>query len=388
MDSDLNSASMTPSLDILVLPNLTPGGSGTGMNRLPYIYMQRNGYWVDISARDTLDLPGLRKDTSRLLDKLMASLDTNPKAELFIPLKSHGRVLYKHLIPRRLHEAFLELEQSGTAAGKTSIVNIHSSIEWIPWELFFDSDSSGDFLGNRFQLARLPITPTGPNVQLDMRVKVQRIYNLLGEHVLQETQQAEWQHTFDLSGIDPSIVENFPSKKQDKTFPSLGDLETMHDAGILHITCHGGVQSQDGSVFWTLNDRALIPEEYRIRREIVEMLAETIRLQRNTPLVFGNACASIKSSQQNSETEGGLVLGFGPTFFAHGAGAFVGTFAPVNKGTAVRFGRLFYQNLLEEKLPVGEALWQTRHTFARESVNDPSYLFYTLFGPAGLRFIT
>ena len=376
-----------PALDVMVLPNLLPGAAGRTQSRLPYVYVQQNGLWQDLTERDTLDLPGLRRTISEQLYHLMDGLDADPGANLMLALKSHSRVLYQRLIPRRLHNLLHDLERRAAEAGRPGVLRIHSPIEWIPWELFYDPDHQPGFLGLRFQVARLPIVAGGSGLPEGACVPVQRIYNLLGRHVLTDEQQALWQSTFDLPGKTDAAAEiRFPSAADGRDFPGLADMERIQQPGILHFTCHGGLEAADGSVYWTLDDRAPIADEYRIRREIVEILGEILQLRDSTPLVFGNACASTRTANERAALEAGLVLGFGPVFLKHGAGAFVGTFAPVSKPAAVEFARQFYRRLLADGLPVGQALWQARQDFYQQGSRDPSYLFYTLYGLPGTRF--
>jgi hypothetical protein len=372
----------------MVLPNLVSGHDGPAFARLPFVYALQNGVWQDLTERDTLDLPGLRRLVTSQLYHLMDGLDADPAANLMLALKSHCRQLYQRLVPRRLHNLLLELEARAGEQGQPAELRFHSPIEWIPWELFYDPDHPPGFLGLRFQVARLPIVASGAGLAPDACVPVGRIYHLLGRNVLDQNQQAEWARTFELDVLDGTVRElRYPSGDGARDFPGLADLEQVQQPGILHFTCHGGLEAADGAVYWTLDERAPIADEYRIHREIVEILGETLYLRGSTPLVFGNACASTRADRGEENPPAGLVLGFGPTFFQQGAGAFVGTFAPVSKTTAIAFARRFYQHLLAAGLPVGQALWQARQDFHRRGSNDPSYLFYTLYGLPGTRFL-
>lgn len=374
-----------PALDVMVLPNLVTGPAAA---RLPYFYVQQNGVWQDVSERDTLDLPGLRRSLTRQLYQLMGGLDADPAANLMLSLKARCLPLYQRLVPRRLHQLLLDLEARAAAQGQAAVLRFHSPIEWIPWELFYDPDHPPGFLGLRFQVARLPIVAGGAGLAEGAQVPVARIYHLLGRHVLTDEQQAEWARTFELPELGAGVSElRFPAADGSRGYPGLADLEQVQQPGILHFTCHGGQEDSDGAVYWTLDDRAPIADEYRIRREIVEILGEALHLRSSTPLVFGNACASSHAAGGEENHAAGLVLGFGPTFFKQGAGAFVGTFAPVSKSSAVAFARRFYRHLLAEGLPVGQALWRTRLDFHTAGSRDPSYLFYTLYGLPSTRFL-
>ena len=93
--------------------------------------------------------------------------------------------------------------------------------------------------------------------------------------------------------------------------------------------------------------------------------------------MFGNACASNAAGNQ-----GGLSTGLGTSFFTQGALNFVGTFAPITKSLAIEFARQFYLRLLQDQMPIGKALWATKKHFFDLGGNDPSYLFYCLYGPS------
>jgi hypothetical protein len=90
---------------------------------------------------------------------------------------------------------------------------------------------------------------------------------------------------------------------------------------------------------------------------------------------------------------GGLTPTHASLLFDFGALAFVGTFAPVVKSTALSFAARFYKHLLgtggAEGAPIGKALWLTKREFhaeAGDSISDPSWLFYCLYGSPDLTF--
>jgi hypothetical protein len=373
-----------PCLNLFVLPNLSAGEGGLRQNRLPFIYIERQGIWQDASGRDTLDLSALRKQTALNLRTLMGRVEREPAAEINLAFKTICRQLYHHLVPRRLDEALQALVEDSTGREPPPALCIHSPIEWIPWEILHDGV---DYLGLRFQVARLPIAATGPNLPASRTLIVERIYNLLGREVLDPALNTDWEQTFHTRQEAPNkaVEIRYPDAAAGNGYPSLATLEMMQRPGILHFTCHGGFEAQDGAVFWSLDERATIPEEYRLRREIVEMLGELVNFRAANTLVFGNACTSLEAVGGHTP-DGGLTPGFGTTFFAQGAAAFVGTFAPVTQRTAVHFARQFYTHLLHGEQTVGAALWQARRTFANQPVHDPSHLFYCLYGLPGTRF--
>jgi CHAT domain-containing protein len=154
-------------------------------------------------------------------------------------------------------------------------------------------------------------------------------------------------------------------------YPTLADLvEAASSAEIVHVTCHGGVQ-EDNTYYWTLDHEHTQTFKYRINSDF----PKTTEWNKH-PLVFGNACASVATCADSSARHG-----FGSAFMIAGALNFVGTFAPITKTMAVEFGMRFYQRLLGESMPIAEALLAAKRSFKDDHFEDPSYLFYCLYGP-------
>jgi hypothetical protein len=76
--------------------------------------------------------------------------------------------------------------------------------------------------------------------------------------------------------------------------------------------------------------------------------------------------------------------GLGPTCLNLGAIAFIGTLAPITRSMAPLFAREFFQQLLEQGLTIGEAFMAAKDKFSNS--NDPSWLFYCLYGSPDTRF--
>ena len=238
-----------------------------------------------------------------------------------------------------------------------------------------------DFLGVRFQVARLPIVNRGPDLSDGQRRTVRRIYSLLGENVLESAQKNSWKNTFaPVAAGNPHVqVVTFPSAPTWDNHPLAADLFDLQQPDILHITCHGPGESQEPRTFWTLNERQ--PAEARIDKALVGELGGVLGDAKT--LVFGNACTSVEAN-----VDALSISGFGSEFFKQGALAFIGTFAPVSKAVAVEFAQEFYTRLLAgQGMAVGKALCETKQHFRRKvGQNDPSYLFYCLHGPPESQF--
>jgi CHAT domain-containing protein len=150
--------------------------------------------------------------------------------------------------------------------------------------------------------------------------------------------------------------------------------EQMPD--ILHITCHGDIGDETSGFVWTLDDTAT-GAQYKLTQDDIHFF--DMEFAAAQPLIFGNACASAMAGDVR---EGRRLSTFGFEFYRSGASAFIGTFAPITKTLAVAFARVFYQKLLAEKQPVGEALRATKQQFSEQGDHDPSWLFYCLYGPS------
>ena len=127
--------------------------------------------------------------------------------------------------------------------------------------------------------------------------------------------------------------------------------------------------------------------DFAIKRPIVTVVAmlalvvfgtfALFQLTQGRPLVFANAC--VLSNQAR-----GVLPGFGREFFMRGAQNAIGAFARLMTATAIPFAQAFYTRLLVDGLSIGQALLDTKRQF--HEGNDPSHLFYCLYGPPGTRF--
>lgn len=373
---------MATDVTLMVLPSFSGGEIGG----LPQIFMERQGLWCDLSSREPRDVAQIRQVVELTLKQFMARIVQAPGAQVWTSLRTLClKQLYEKLVPLRLREALQAAADSG-AGNDISILRIHTPIDWIPWELMHDGT---DFLGLRFQIARLPIGPTIPDPNGPQPHSVHKVYNLLAEHLFSNDHLfGQWEETFASLSKPPNQEIRFPDVGgPGAVYPTLRDLESAEMPDILHITCHGGeVDKEDGKVYWTLNHKHPFHYDYRIKADNVEMLGQTTQIFDTTrPLVFGNACASVQSSAAAADGSG-LMPGFGPTFFAQGATAFVGTFVPITEALSVQFAREFYQRLLQDGLPIAKAMWATKKHFKDQGGNDPSYLFYCLYGLPETRF--
>jgi CHAT domain-containing protein len=337
------------------------------------------------SARNEVSMKQVKEQIDRLLGRVMEEVeDGTPHSARGGGLTSKFMELFE-ILPQNVRDILrAKSPQSITSDNvPTLLIHLHPQSEWIPWEMLHDGEN---YLGLRWQIARLPIVSTSVNAHVQRSHQVQTIFSLLGRNVLEEAEEKLWSNTF--NGL-PQEHRIPPAGGGD--YANVDVIANARDADILHITCHGGIKNDDGEFVWTLDHRNSATFSYHITSTVVNSLRLRAR-----PLVFGNACASSLASNttgadaDNNTHRRGLIPGFGTSFFAQGVLNFVGTFAPVTKSVAIEFAHIFYQNLLGQNgqpgSSIGRALWKTKTQFYERDVQgqankpDLSYLFYCLYG--------
>jgi len=349
---------------------------------LPQIYLDDDGIWRDATASQAVVVntqSKMKKDIEAHLDPLMRRVGATPPQPVqpeSIGFRDPFKTMFQDLLPIDVRQA---LSAAATAADAKPAeprpllkIFLTPGADWIPWELLYDGKG---FLGLRFAITRLPILKQATEVRGDRARQVRSVYSLLANNILQDGIFADWEGTFTQFARPANWERRFPAAAG-QAFPTTTQLDEARDADILHVTCHGGMKDQGSdALHWTLDDMNRQVIDYRITASMAEHSEFGAR-----PLVFGNACAST-SAQSNPA----VLHGFGPSFMVGGALNFVGTFAPVTRTMAVQFARRFYANLFGSgaaaAMNVSHALWATKKSFQAENANDPSYLFYCLYGP-------
>jgi len=368
---------MVADISVMVLP---PAGGIEGEGK-PRFYVYRGGVWRDFSETGPLSV-SLGRSQSIVQETLSGVMEKvcvdrqggGGVTNRYSCLKQKLGTLYANVVPRDLQ--FL-LEESASQGGGDDrpVLRIHaaSQVQTMPWEIMHDRT---DFLGLRFQVARLPIVQGGPEFDEGQPHQVQRIHSLLGRNLLSAGGALfnAWRTTF-TGLVAPGGSVQYPSGVgAQNDWPQIDRMEeAAGNADILHVTCHACIR--EGAV-WTLDDQG---ETYR--HDIEVDLVKHLEFEPTKPLVFGNACASA-----GGDGPGGGATTFGEAFFSKGVLAFVGTLAPVTHHLAVDFASRFYKRLLCDGLPIGKALWKTKSHYQDVSENDPSWLFYCLYGLPGTAF--
>jgi hypothetical protein len=370
---------MAETVSLMVLPSLLPDAP-------PQVLMESDGVWRDMSpaasARNELSMRQVKGQIDRLLGQVMEEVASGRShSARGSGLPPTFRQLYE-ILPQSVRDTLRDKSPQNLTADNlpTLLIHLHPQSEWVPWEMLHDGDN---YLGLKWQIARLPIVSKNVNASVPQPHQVQTIFSLLGRNVLDTPEEQLWQDTFNGMSQERRVPANGAGN-----YPDVDVVASAHDADILHITCHGGIPGDDGELVWTLDHRSTSAFSYHITSTFVNTL-----LLKARPLVFGNACASSLAAGTGGAASGerlGLIPGFGASFFAQGAVNFVGTFAPVTKSVGIDFARIFYRNLLghngQPATAIGHALWQTKqHFFGQDlpgQANKPdlSYLFYCLYG--------
>lgn len=359
-------------VSIIVLD--TPKGSTDAP--LPQILLYQNGVWREVANpeyRAGVNALTYPKTIERTMHDLMVDVEAGEEYTADDPqLKGAGDEYYDFLVPDEVKKALTKAANESETP--TLLIHTHPTSEWIPWEILHDKK---EYLGLKFQIARLPILREVPDVKDEGPLRVSNIYNLLGRDFLDdEEQQDKWMKTFNGLNPQPTVFNQIPATfAADAVYPKVEQMTSAIDADILHITCHGGLMDPDKGSYWTLGHNNTPVGHYRLYRQNLRTIGFV-----NKPLVFGNACASSGVNGPVAD-QSSPMTGFATDFFANGALNFVGTFAPITKKLAVEFAGQFYKYLLSPgALPIGKALFKAKQHFYNEQRADPSYLFYCLYG--------
>jgi CHAT domain-containing protein len=135
---------------------------------------------------------------------------------------------------------------------------------------------------------------------------------------------------------------------------------------VLHFACHNEFTNQAGSVI-SLDGGPLRPSDLAPARQARSMAS-------SSPLVFLNACRTAGEIPGLME-----MMGWARQFMGAGAGAFIGSLWAVRSSSAKAFADTFYQALVSESTPLGEASLLARRAIAADA-GDPTWLAYTIYG--------
>ena len=363
---------MPPCIQVMILPPQQAG-------QQPPFLLEDDGIWRDTVAADNPDplhitADSLRQDAERELEQAMQAVDADQAYDPTQPaFRSRFHKIYRQLVSADVRSV-LDAAGPDPVTKEPPVLKVYFSRgnEWIPWELLHDGNT---FLGLKFVIARMPILRQPNAARGERRRAVSQVFDLVGNSLFSNGDYTKWYDQF--AGLAPAIqINRVPSALNAATpFPTVDDLsQAATTADVIHVTCHGGLSDENtAEFFWTLDHQNKATYNYRITSSI----AETLPFQRR-PLVFGNACASAAGGGGKR----GHLFGFGGDFMKAGALNFIGTIAPISKEIALNFAPRFYAELLGNGNTIGSSLLAAKKHFHNQVPRkDPSYLFYSLYGP-------
>lgn len=330
---------------------------------------------VTTLAAEAMTIATWTRDTqSKLKQRMEEMTASHPPsfAGYVMELGSIGAVYFNALIPDRVKEYI-----RGLPSQPPPYVYIYAENHWVPWELVYDPEE-GFFWGDKCIVVRVPMlkysaTGISRSVQQTRQTPLGSVVNVVGDEVVDSLSAGE--HSQLALDALAARASKFSGNFQAGAW-SARTVEEVRvqaaDASILHFTCHGRFDADDG-YYLQLCAAYEHPSIYRLGPLKVQ---SHIRL--NDTLVFANACTSDVPALHY-----GTFYNLGQQFFERGAGAFIGTIAPVPIERAVRLADIFYGNLLAGNT-VGMALHRAKQAMKQEQ--NPFYLFYCLYGNAFKRF--
>lgn len=356
----------------------------------PKMFLQEGKVWRDISSIDPINPDELRSTVDTKLKNVMNDVDRKLKRnEAITPhistLAILGSQLLRKIVPDQLTIKLREVRkehQQEIANGQNPpppvlYVHMEPLLDWIPWELMYDIQSMY-FFGDAFQIVRLPIVSKVLILDDQQERRVQRIHSILGKNLLKDGSQEleNWHNTFaGVAGLN-GHAHSFPSKNSPDDYRNVMALGSLEGCDIWHITCHGITEGEE--YYLRLDEDPQQIDDWKIDGTSVEFLG----LSQSNPLIFGNACSSTEALSKDSKDQ---LFGLGLACLDHGATAYIGTFAPISSQLATEFAMEFYRQLLNESLPIGQALFATKQHFKGRP--DPSWMFYRFYGSPDTRFV-
>ena len=256
--------------------------------------------------------------------------------------------------------------------GDIGTVQITSWEPYIPWEMLRlrhpDTQEVDDRFLGEYGLVRAYSGNTRPRV----------LHGATWRYLLGEYPQGTLSK---VAAEEPYLTRKLPAsiKREPIELTASGLLTTLAqgDFDVLHISCHGHTDMNDGQrTELLISDRDSPGGKVAVTVSATTVAARA-RLAARTPLVFLNACET--GRQTASLTRWG---GWSRTFFDAGAGAFVGTSWSVHDKPAARFAEAFYEALRGGQT-LAEAAVAGRK--AAKQVGGASWLAYVVYGNPNAR---
>jgi hypothetical protein len=286
----------------------------------------------------------------------LSSQDEGKRTWAMGRLQRKGAGLFQSLFPPEVQE------QLWSWRGRIRSLRIESGEPWIPWELCRLVGREGGrieesgFLCEELVLARWVL---GERRKPGLRMR--RIGVIAAADSELRGIEEEQRQLLGLNGEGFQVLPIACRRQAVLQAFASGDFDVIHFAG------HGLHRDLDVEGSWLVLDQGedLWPDD---------LSGEVGNLGTTWPLAFLNSCQSGRTGFSLTH-----LGGWAPALLKAGAGAFLGPLWEVSDRGAELFARSFYQALLAERRPIGEAVRQARLAVRTELPGDPAWLAYTLF---------
>ena len=313
------------------------------------------GEWVQSSPDKSEQITNFWKKLNYILDDAIPIGSPSEKIweGICLNLQGIGQSLFNSLIPSQVAERIQKWE-SGFS------VRVSTNEQWIPWELMYDGQK---FLGDKFIFTRYPrlkdrkASPDKNRPKYQRLKQVKKIVNVVGGNIGdKEAQRA--------SELFKKLSESIPIKLlREESISML--VEALHQADILHCTCHGHLQPLN--LLQISSGKS--PSD--------NLCLDTVQQLPLKPgiFVFANACSSTAPVQAFREFSS-----FGWEFYRQGADVFIGTLGIVPTKYAISFAENVYEELLckDTKLTIGQAVANAKKIAAGQ--HNFFWLLYCIYG--------
>ena len=251
-------------------------------------------------------------------------------------------------------------------AGKNTLsLLIVSDEPWVPWEMMhtYTKNDNGDFvpegfLCEQFRLSRWVAGRRLPEVMaLNSALLIAPKSNL-------ESVKKEKAYFTELGKMQPPVTVNAKALEQ---ATEVKDAFTNQKARLYHFACHGDFESGNP------DDSRLLLFNSSLRP--IDIIGPTqVGIEKSRPLIFLNACTS--AGEDVSLTGIG---GWSKRFVNAGVTAFIGSLWEVNDTLAAEFAKAFYDQVIVNKAPLGQAFQEARRIIKEKDPGNPTWLAYVLY---------
>jgi hypothetical protein len=264
-------------------------------------------------------------------------------------IRSLGAQLWAEVVPDTIRRQFWE------QAGRIKLFTVASDMDTVPWELLYPIDGGND---NGFLVEQFPVVR-----RVYGQSRARHLSLASAAYVVPPGSPANAMDEIEIvkARLGAAVRHGEVCSRLDTLLGILEDAPS-----VLHFACHNEFTSKAGSVI-SLDGGPLRPSDLAPARQAGSMAS-------SSPLVFLNACRTAGEIPGLME-----MMGWARQFMGAGAGAFIGSLWAVRSSSAKAFADTFYQALVSEAAPLGEASLRARRAIAADG-GDPTWLAYTIYG--------